>query len=44
MLHQMIDDGQPVHYEQNVTAVLGNNEECDEECEFTVKYDGYAEA
>ena len=30
MLHQMIDDGQPRYYEQNVTAVLGNNEECDE--------------
>ena len=40
ILHKMIDDGEPVWYEGIVTEVLDDDEQ-DEECEFTVKYDGY---
>ena len=36
----MIDDGEPAWYEGIVTEVLDDDEQ-DEECEFTVKYDGY---
>ena len=40
ILHKMIDDGEPVWYEGIVNEVLDDDEK-DEECEFTVKYDGY---
>ena len=36
----MIDDGEPVWYDGILTEVLDDDEQ-DEECEFTVKYDGY---
>ena len=39
ILHKMIDDGEQVWYEGIVTEVLDDDEQ-DEECEFTVKYDG----
>ena len=36
----MIDDGEPVQYGVIVTKILDDHEQ-EEECEFTVKYDGY---
>ena len=40
IVHKMIDGSEPVEYEGIVTEVLDDNEQ-DEECEFTVTYDGY---
>ena len=37
--HKMIDDGEQVWYKGILTEVLDDDEQ-DEECEFTVKYDG----
>ena len=36
----MIDEDEPVWYEVIVTQLFDNDKQ-DEECEFTVKYDGY---